>query len=931
MSARYHEAIEGVRRGLTLLDRQLPKADLQAAIQVEFEQIQAALGDTPVSELVDRPTMSDPVVCSAVRLLLSGFSAAFFVDPVLYSLMILRSVNLSLRHGHPPEAMDLYSYYGHLLTGLFNKPREGYEFGALAVKLSDKMGNLQDKCRSSFILANFIHAWVEPLPEAIQINNAGFDAGRESGELQFAGYILFHKGLCDFYCGKQLSTLREETNESLSFNHKVRDTVTRDATQGLALALANVAGMTSRPDVFETETNAEAAYIADCQANQTTNGLCYYNILKTQVLGLHGEHEQAIAASEAAEGLLDSIMGNVAVAEHAYHTALSLAAVYPGTAKSKQKSIWTRLEGHCKKLSEWAEICPSNFAHMHALVKAEMARCRGEAVDAFEEAVELAKATGFQQDLARANELAGRYWLARGRDRLGRVYLSEAYLGYRTWEAGHKLAALEEEYSWISSPTGSGHVEGERSGQLDLASVIKASQAISGEIVLERLLRQLIRLMVENAGAQRGVLVIDADGTLQVEATAALVSVDGPQELDIEVRQGTPLAAYDQISHSVVDYAVRTADSVILNDALGEGRFTRDTYILEARPRSVLCVPLSGHGRMVGFLYLENNLITGAFTPEHLEVLRLLSSQFVISFENARLYEEMERKVLARTEELSQKTKAVEEALRNLRTTQDQLIHSEKMTSLGQLTAGVAHEINNPLNFVNNFARLGGQIVDELVESKEADPDVRVSDVGDLLADLKTNVESIQKHGQRATAIVVSMLLHARGSKGEREVVDLNDFVREYIELAKFGAGTSGDETRVSVSFRFDEAAGNVEIQRQEFGQVLVNLLNNAFVAVRERHRTEPAAFDGVVEVSTHRENGWVEVRVSDNGVGVPEEIRDKIFQPFFTTKPGKEGTGLGLSLTYEIVVHGHGGKLRIESPPGRGSVFIASLPATAV
>jgi len=275
----------------------------------------------------------------------------------------------------------------------------------------------------------------------------------------------------------------------------------------------------------------------------------------------------------------------------------------------------------------------------------------------------------------------------------------------------------------------------------------------------------------------------------------------------------------------------------------------------------------------------------------------------------------------------------LQQAHTHLKTTQAQLIQSEKMASLGQLTAGIAHEIKNPLNFVNNFAELSIELADELHGEIEANKDRKLADVaGDLeeiLADLKTNAARINEHGQRASGIIGSMLEHARTKAGERRATDINALLEQYVNLAYHGRRAGQPDFTVEIEREYDEAVGKVEVVPQELSRVFVNLLNNAFDAVHESAMRINGPYLPTVTVSTRQLAGQVEIRVSDNGPGIPAEVKDKIFEPFFTTKPtGKGNTGLGLSLSYDIVTQGHGGTLTVESKAGEGATFVITLPS---
>ncbi|MEZ4700238.1 MAG: ATP-binding protein [Rhodothermales bacterium] len=280
------------------------------------------------------------------------------------------------------------------------------------------------------------------------------------------------------------------------------------------------------------------------------------------------------------------------------------------------------------------------------------------------------------------------------------------------------------------------------------------------------------------------------------------------------------------------------------------------------------------------------------------------------------------------TDEIGSLARSFNHMTASLAAAQQQLVVKEKLASLGQLTAGIAHEIKNPLNFVNNFADLSSDIVDELgrVIDRHA-PALPAADreqAEEMMSDLRLNVRKIAEHGRRADGIVKSMLLHARGTHGERQEVDLNGFVEENTTLAYHGFRASHPDVSVQIERQYDPDAGRAAIVPQDIGRVLINLLNNAFYAVGERGR---AGGEAVVRVQTRAEADGVSITVADNGPGIPAPLKKRVFEPFFTTKPAGEGTGLGLSLSYDIVTHGHGGRLSMESDEGEGATFTVWLP----
>jgi signal transduction histidine kinase len=308
-------------------------------------------------------------------------------------------------------------------------------------------------------------------------------------------------------------------------------------------------------------------------------------------------------------------------------------------------------------------------------------------------------------------------------------------------------------------------------------------------------------------------------------------------------------------------------------------------------------------------------------------------NEFLLRQENLRLEDMVQR----RTAELQKEKEKVENALVELKTTQAQLIHAEKMASLGELTAGIAHEIQNPLNFVNNFSEVSIELIDEMIEQSAVGG--QQSAVGgqqlasEIFDDIKQNLEKILHHGKRADAIVKGMLQHSRTSSVQKEPTDINALADEYLRLSYHGLRAKDKSFNATMKTDFDESIGKINIIPQDIGRVLLNLINNAFYAVSKKNlpgSQNLTAVKPTVTVSTKNLGNFIEIRVKDNGDGIPEDIREKIFQPFFTTKPTGEGTGLGLSLSYDIITKGHGGELKVRSEQGEGTEFIIYLKSTS-
>jgi two-component system, NtrC family, sensor kinase len=334
--------------------------------------------------------------------------------------------------------------------------------------------------------------------------------------------------------------------------------------------------------------------------------------------------------------------------------------------------------------------------------------------------------------------------------------------------------------------------------------------------------------------------------------------------------------------------------------------------------RSLVFVPLVRDKTTIGMISVTR-VEPGSFAEHHVQMLRTFVDQAVIAISNVELFQNLQE----RTRELSQ-------SLDDLRTAQDRLIQTEKLASLGQLTAGIAHEIKNPLNFVNNFSALSIELIDELDDTlapASLDQKVR-GDVGELTRMLKSNLEKVVQHGNRADSIVKNMLLHSREGSGEHRAADINTLVEESLNLAYHGARAEKPGFKITLKHDFDPEAGAVDLYPQEITRAMLNLISNGFYAVTKRKsESEDETFEPMLIASTRNLGKTVEIRIRDNGTGIPDEVKEKIFNPFFTTKPAGEGTGLGLSMTHDIVVKQHGGRIDVETEPGAFTEFIITLP----
>jgi signal transduction histidine kinase len=386
------------------------------------------------------------------------------------------------------------------------------------------------------------------------------------------------------------------------------------------------------------------------------------------------------------------------------------------------------------------------------------------------------------------------------------------------------------------------------------------------------------------------------------------------REEDVEFTRNNPVEINED---SYLGRSVLTGNIFNIADFENDGGTRVRKFQQKIGFRGFLTVPLMREGRGVGVFALVRDEV-GAFTARQIELVQGFADQAVIAIENVRLFDQVQE----RTKELSL-------SLDELRTAQDRLVQTEKLASLGQLTAGIAHEIKNPLNFVNNFSALSAELIDELndVLRPAALDDKMREEIDELTHMLKSNLEKVVQHGKRADSIVKNMLLHSREGSGEHRPADINAIVEESLNLAYHGARAEKSGFNITLQRDFDPAAGMIDLYPQEITRVLLNLISNGFYAANKRKETGEEGFEPALRATTKSLGNKVEIRIRDNGTGIPLEVKEKMFNPFFTTKPAGEGTGLGLSMSHDIIVKQHGGTIDVETEPGVFTEFIITMP----
>ena len=663
------EAIKIALQVLKLLGVRFPEKIGKWTIRLRLLKTKLVLAHKPIEDLIELPEMTDPYKLAAMRILASAIPATFIAAPKLFPLIVLKQVNLSVKYGNASGSAFAYATYGLILCGMVLDIESGYRFGQLALRVLDKFNASELKAKTLFIVHDFITHWKEHTRETLKPLLEAYSAGLETGDLEFAAYSAFIYTYHSYCLGKELAELESEIAAYAEATGQFKQTSPLHWQELYRQAVLNLMGKTENPCRLMGEAYNEEKMLPLHQSVQDRN-IIYQLFLHKLILNyLFCDYQQASETSAIAEKYLNSAMATLRSVLFYLYDSLTWLAVFPGVHKSRQNSILKKVASNQKKMKKWAHHAPMNHLHKFYLVEAERYNVLGQvakAMDCYDRAIALAKEHDYINEEALAHELAAKFYLAQGKAKIAQLYMLDAHYCYRRWGATAKVKDLETRYAQLfermsdstmitalgasgtrapnfltQTSTAVRTTETGNSQVLDLATVMKASQVISSEIVLDKLLAKLMKILIENAGAQKGFLILETKGRLLIEAEGAVEhdSVTVLQSVPIET-----LGASDSIlplSPAIINYVARTKESVVLNNAACEGKFTNDPYIKETKPKSILCVPLLNQGKLISIVYLENNLTTGAFTPDRLEVLKLLSSQAAISIDLAKLYSEV--------------------------------------------------------------------------------------------------------------------------------------------------------------------------------------------------------------------------------------------------------------------------------------------------
>ncbi|MBD2387666.1 trifunctional serine/threonine-protein kinase/ATP-binding protein/sensor histidine kinase [Cylindrospermum sp. FACHB-282] len=944
---RLQEALDIGVKVLTVLGVRLPKKPKKLDVLTAVIKTKLTLTGKRIEDLAALPQMTDPYKLAAMQILMLITPAASQSGSLQFPLAIMAMVRLSVKYNNSTFAAFGYSFYGAMLCDKLGDIEAGYRFGWLGLAVLDKMKDKSLRCKVLFVFNSMIRHFKDPLKETIISLQEGIQMGLETGDIEFASYCTTALSFHLLSSGENREIVEHKLLDSVDLMRQLKLEPTALAIRCLRQCSLNFLGRSLDKTILVGDAFNETEMISVFEGNYSWLSALY--ICKTILYYLFQDYKKAIQSAKlTTEKYQDNNPAFLMYLVNNFYYSLALLAEFKNTSSSEQKQYLKQVALNQKNMKKWAYHAPCNYRHKYELIEAEKARVLGQDVQAmllYDRAISGAAENGYIQEVALANELAAEFYLALGKEKIAKTYMTEAYYSYNSWGAIAKVHDLEERYpeliirsdkvtesdvnisSTISrntrttktgSTTSSGQI-------LDMATVMKLSQAISSEIVLDKLLGKLLAIILENAAAQKGCLILEKDKKLFIEV------IHSDQNSSFVVLQSTPVETSQDIPITLVNYVARTQQTLVIGDASSDLLFREDPYIKEHQPKSVVCAPIFYQGKFTGIFYLENNLATEAFTKNRLEILKLLTSQAAIAIENARLY--------SREQERSQQ---LQQSLQQLQQTQAQLVQTEKISSLGQLVAGVAHEVNNPVSFISGNLSHVTQYVEDLINlldlyqknlpspPAEIADEIEAIDLEFLLQDLPKMISSMKVGTERIRGIMQSLRTFSRTDSVDKKAVDIHEGIETTLMILQHRLKASPTRPAIQVVKEYSNLS-LVGCYPGQMNQVFMNLLANAIDALEESNNGRPFADieknPNMITIHTETLGDQVMISITDNGSGMPEEVRQRLFDAFFTTKPEGKGTGLGLSISYQIVTEKHGGKLQCISSPGKGAEFVIQIP----
>ena len=1015
------QMLGAIKIGLELLSDlgvELPQQPTPADIKAAFGLTRSLWGDKTPLSFLDLPPMSEPRILATMQILTVLISASYAAAPNLMPLLVFKQVELSLQFGNCPVSIFTYADYGLILCGVIGDIENGYQFGELSLSLFDRLQIKSMKSRSWFVTYAFVKHWKMHLPEVIPYLELAYYSGVENGEIESASFIAAKIVTYTYCAGASLKNLTKTLDiyaqNTGSFHH-----VAWTQSQILYRQIAsNLLGETNHPELLEGKYFNKEEVLGYLERTNQKIGLVEWNLNQTIFYYLFNKHQEAAQSLEKIAPYTDGLTGTFLIPIYCFFDALIQLTKYPNATIRERELMLLYLQQLQDKLHYWAELAPANHQHRCELVAAEKYRVlehKIEAMAAYDRAIAHAGNNGFIQDAALANELAAKFYLEWSNPKFAAVYMQEAYDCYSRWGAKAKTDDLQQRYPdllhnySISLETsvklantqtldnGNSHSQGSTLNRdLDFAAIFKASQILSSQTDLPELLHQLIQIIMQNSGGDRCALLLpNRDGEWQIEALAMNEIITICPE---------SLVSNQQIPVNLIQY-VKNTQTVVVIDNLKTELPVIDDYLNQHQPKSILCLPILNQGDLTGILYLHNQVTSGIFTADRLQVLNLLCTQAAISLKNVYLYQTLQssenkfRELVENVNDLifsitiegnfsylSPQIESLfgynvdlllyhsfalithpEDMPRIIASNQQLLSTGDKQTGL---EFRIKHQAGHWVWVISNntpiFDRLGNVtgfrgILRDISNRKQAELCLRQTNEELIRATrLKDEFLATMSHELRTPLNAIlgmteGLTEQVFGTVNERQLKALDtiersgshllEVINDILDVAKIESGhlelecaptsvtsicqssltfvkQQAHTKRITIATKFPQNLPDLLVDERRTRQVVINLLSNAV-------KFTPAGGKITLEIK-NSQPGWLQIRITDTGIGISPTNIDKLFQPFIQIDSALnrqyEGTGLGLALVKRIVEL-HGGQVELTSEVGVGSCFSIELP----
>jgi predicted ATPase/signal transduction histidine kinase/CheY-like chemotaxis protein/tRNA A-37 threonylcarbamoyl transferase component Bud32 len=919
--------LESVNLGVQVLAQfgiEFPAQPTPEDYTTALARTQAAIGDRAPASLIDLPLATTDRAIAPLRILSQLAAPIYLAAPQLYPLIPCCGVELSVQQGISTPSSYIFSGYGLLHCALLNDYRRGTEFGQLALELSTKLDDREFRARVLFMNGFFLVHWTGHLRQTLALLQAGYTTGLDNGDSSYTAYSAYAYCFHNYFLGQPLAEWLVENKQYGQAIERLNQGTILNYHQIYRQIALNLATRSSQPWELCGDVYDEVEMLPIHQSTNDVVALAHLYINKLVINTWFENWDLALQASDSAVPCLSGAAALVTTPIYYFYD--SLARLATARVAGNLDRVLPRIEQNRQKLAMWAQSAPMNYQHKLDLLDAELHYTLGEksaAIGLYDRAIAGAKENGYLQEEAYAQELAAKFYLDWGTETTAVSYMQQAYYGYVRWGAEAKIDRLEREYLHLLadilhrdrlSLTSQPQIEptltksvittnGVQNAWFDFPAIMKAAQTISQEIELDRLLSTVMQIAIANAGAQSGHLILRRDGEWFVVATA---NCERARTLDL------PLDRCIEVPQSLIYTVARTQETAVFDNLSSVERLAGDPHFLYHQPRSVICTPINHQGKAIGILYLVNNLVTGAFTRERIEVLQLLIGQAAISLENARLYQQTANYSRTLELEVERKTQALQQKATDLELANEKLLRATRLKD--EFLANMSHELRTPLNAILGMTE---GLEDEVF--------------GQINREQLKALKTIERSGSHLLELINDILDVAKIESGQ---IDLNLTPTNLANLCQASLAfvkPQAQKKQLQLELMLPAHLPDIWVDERRIRQVLINLLNNA-VKFTPAGGNITLAVSYLPALDNSPTGECLKIAVIDTGIGIAPADIDKLFQPFIQIDSALnrqyQGTGLGLALVKRIVEL-HGGQVGLTSTVGVGSCFSIVLPYT--